>query len=295
MKNKPDALLCADLHLRSNNPLCRIDDYQYAQNNKLLFIADLAREYNIPIIDSGDTFHKAFSRKSLEITFINIFNQVSIYAICGNHDLVGHSYDNFNDSSIGVVFNALPYMQMKRESKVEEFKYSMSLKLKGKRIGVIHEYIHAPKIKNHKIEGYSTDQIFDKMFDYDLILTGDNHITFTKQRGNQLLVNPGSMMRMNADQINHKPCVFLWYAEDNRVEQVFLPIEDNVIDVSHIDIEKEKLDRTNAFIERMNNDYELSLSFQKNMKQHLKVNKTRSAVENIIWECIDGHSVSTSL
>lgn len=294
MKNKPDALLCADSHIRSDVPLCRIDDYLGNQINKLSFIAMTARKYKIPILHAGDLFHKSTTNRFWEVQIINSFRYLQLYIIPGNHDLIGHNLETFHYSSIGVINAAFEKMNDVLIS-VDGFKYSGKLNLCGKRIAIIHEYIHAPKNKNHKIEGYSTDQIFDKLSDYDLILTGDNHITFTKQRKNQLLVNPGSMMRMNADQVDHKPCVFLWYAEDNRVEQVFLPIDKNAVDVAHIDIEKEKSDRTNAFVERMNNDYELSLSFQNNMKQHLKVNKTRPAVENIIWECIDGHGVSTSL
>jgi DNA repair exonuclease SbcCD nuclease subunit len=287
--NKPNALLCADNHIRFDIPICRTDDYLEAQRRKLSYIAMLARKYNIPIFNAGDLFDKGNTSRFWEVQAINIFRGIQLYIIPGNHDLIGHSFENFHNSSIGVINAAFEKMNDVLVSH-PDFKYSGALEWKNKKIAIIHEYVQVPKNRNDKIQGYSTKEIFNKLADYDLILIGDNHITFTvknKETG-QLLVNPGSMMRMTADQINHKPCVFLWCAETNTVEQVFLPIEEDVIDVSHIDIQKAKEDRTNAFIERMNHEYELSLSFQGNMQEHLKVNKVRPAVENIIWSCVEG-------
>ncbi len=289
MENKPAAILTGDWHYRDDVPLCRIDDYLKVQDNKINFITSLAKKYNVPILHSGDLFNKAYSNKALEISLIEKLRDITIYFIPGNHDLVGHSFDNLNDSSIGVVAAALEQDQdcLLFAQPYKQFYYSGLVSCEGKKIIIIHEFVDNPAYCNSNIEGYSARKMLDICSEADLVLTGDNHQTFIYPSNGCLLVNPGSIMRMNVEQINHRPCIFLWYAEDNRVEQVFLPIEKNVIDTSHIDNEKEKDERTSAFIKRMNTKYELSLSFQKNMEEHLKINKVKPSVEKIIWRCID--------
>ena len=129
--------------------------------------------------------------------------------------------------------------------------------------------------------------ILRKYPDVDLFLMGDNHLTFTTTYGNQLLVNPGSMMRMTADQIDHKPCVFLWYAEDNTVQQVFLPIEQGVITREHIEKKEERDERIDAFISKLDTDWEAGMSFEENLEAHFNVNKTKPEIKSIIYKSIE--------
>lgn len=284
----PTAILTGDWHIRLDVPPCRKDDYLLAQSRKIDFIIELSLKHRIPIFNSGDIFHKAYSHKFLETMLINKIKRTKFLFIPGNHDLVGHAHENFESSSVGVLNSAIQgEVSGVLLYEISGFKYSGETNFKNRLIAILHEYVHAPKNKKEHIEGFGVEQLFDKLPLHDLILTGDNHTTFTKRKGNQLLVNPGSLMRMTADQIDHKPCVFLWYAENNSVEQVFLPIEEDVFELEYLEKEKEREEREDAFIKRMNSNYELSLSFKGNMEQHLKVNKIKPAVEKIIWECIE--------
>ena len=61
-------------------------------------------------------------------------------------------------------------------------------------------------------------------------------------------MNPGSIYRMEASQENHKPRVYLWYAETNTVEPVYIPIESGVISREHLETKEERDIRINAFI-----------------------------------------------
>ena len=53
-----DAILTGDWHLREDTPICRTDDFQTAQWEKVRIISDLQKKYNCPVIHSGDLFHQ---------------------------------------------------------------------------------------------------------------------------------------------------------------------------------------------------------------------------------------------
>ena len=58
-KSKADAILCADLHIRPDTPICRTDDFFDAMSKKIDFILSLSKEHNCPILMAGDLGHKA--------------------------------------------------------------------------------------------------------------------------------------------------------------------------------------------------------------------------------------------
>ena len=66
----------------------------------------------------------------------------------------------------------------------------------------------------------------------------------------RLLVNPGSITRQTADQAEHKPRVYLWFAETNSVTAEYLPIKTDVITKEHLEIKAERDMRMEAFISR---------------------------------------------
>ena len=92
---------------------------------------------------------------------------------------------------------------------------------------------------------------------------------------------------MSANQIDHKPSVYLWYAEDNSIERVYLPIADDVISREHIDVANERNERIESFVNRLKETEELGLSFESNMKEFFKTNKTRRKVMEKVWEAME--------
>ena len=277
---KPNLILTADWHLRDDQPICRTDDYFAAQNKKISFIMELQEKHNCDILIAGDLFHKAKSSKSLEIYCLKVLCNY-IFGIPGNHDLPNHSIEKINESSIGIL-RAGGLINL-YDCPLDHFR---GFYANDRKIGMIHSLVHRtdPIKADGKIISQAAKKLLKDNPEYDLIVSGDNHQTFVEEYQGRLLVNPGSLMRMSADQIVHKPCVFLYYSDNNSVEQVFIPIEKDVVDRSHIDNKQETESRFNSFITRMNEDFELSLSFEKNISAYLKTNKTRKTVEETIWE-----------
>jgi len=100
------------------------------------------------------------------------------------------------------------------------------------------------------------------------------------------LVNPGSLMRSSADQIDHKPRVYLWWAENNQVEPVYLPVEQDVIDRTHIESQEVKDRRMESYISRMSEDVEIGLSFEENLKSYFAIKRIRKPVQDKAWRAM---------
>jgi len=90
-------------------------------------------------------------------------------------------------------------------------------------------------------------------------------------------------MRTTADQADHKPRVYFWYAQENRAEPIFLPIEENVIDRSHIDMAEAKDERIEAYVSRLSEELEIGLDFQGNLETYFRSNRTRKGVQDKVW------------
>jgi DNA repair exonuclease SbcCD nuclease subunit len=127
-------------------------------------------------------------------------------------------------------------------------------------------------------------ELFDWFPDADLIVTGHNHKSFTAKKGKQLLVNPGSLTRQTADQIDHKPCVFLYDSKQHKLKKHYLEIKDNVISREHINIVKSKENRINAFIEKLKHGWDAGLSFEENIERGIKENKIPKRIQQIIYD-----------
>jgi DNA repair exonuclease SbcCD nuclease subunit len=300
MTNKPTAILTADIHLRSTFPRNRIDNYFEAQENKIKFLANLQSKYDIPIIDGGDLFHKWNSTPFLEAwAVLNLPND--IFTIPGNHELPSHNINYLEKSSLYVLkvakkitlLSSVPKTSILPDISIIGCPYGSydsflitEGTLRKRNVLVIHDMIVDSPLKYKDRSAVIGHDLFKKFPMFDLIVSGHNHKPFVIERYNRLIVNPGSMMRMSKDQIEHKPRVYLWYAEENKVEPVYYPIEENVFAIEQIKKENKKEEQINSYIKALNENYELSLSFRKNMETHLKNNPTRKPVQDLIWESI---------
>jgi DNA repair exonuclease SbcCD nuclease subunit len=129
-------------------------------------------------------------------------------------------------------------------------------------------------------------RLLNSLRGFDLVLTGDNHATFVIESNGRLLVNPGSVMRMESSQKGHRPVVFLYSAQHNAVEPVFLPIDPAAVIDDKLVARKSKESRRNLFVERLDGSAEIGLSFRHNINTHLTKHNTRPAVQSIVLECI---------
>jgi len=307
-KEAADAILTSDLHLTDSVPVSRTDDYQEAQERKIEFLQDLSDKNNgCPILCAGDVFDYWKASPALML-WVYYHIPTPFVTIPGQHDLPGHSLTEYYRSALGLLdavfswdnFRVLLHNLDETADKfcvygipfgmVDDFDPKEIKFPKGKRrILMLHQltWLDTYPIWGQG-QGFTSSGIFAKYGEYfDLILTGDNHKGFMQEAGNTLLVNPGSMMRSTADQIDYEPSCYLYYAETNTVEKVNFPIKKNVHNREHIDVKKQREERIAAYIERMSADWEIGLSFEKNLEAHFIENSVPKKVQEIIWAAME--------
>jgi len=304
------AILCADIHIRADVPKARTDDFHGSMWNKLGEILQLAHNNgDCPILVAGDLGEKAEWPDWLEARFIverMKYPNVEILVVPGQHDLPQHNIELLDRSALGVLDSAgmidvlidewSSFDRGKIQICVQPLPYGQEMvnwPIENKpsnvfNIAMIHQLIIEGNTADWK--GQSASPALDllkKFSEYDLILSGDNHKPFVVEYEGRLLVNPGSMMRSTADQISHRPRVYLWWAETNECSVHYLPIKRGVLSREHLEQAEDKTARMEAFVRSVKNREELKLSFEKNMEIHLADNPALKPVEQKIWASME--------
>lgn len=281
---KPTAILTADWHLRDTQPVCRTDNFWEAQWKKVQFILNLQNEHKCPIIHAGDFFHTwKTSPYLLSKTMEHMNSKYPFLTVYGNHDLPQHNLELAHKSGLHTLCMAgklitLPgghWGDIPAEVPVHQG------------VAVCHIFTYADKVSWPGCTAPSAKQILKKYPQYKLIVTGDNHTPFVVQYKDRLLVNPGSITRQTTDQQEHRPKVFLWYEETNDVVVMYLPIEKGVVTREHMAEKEARDERMEAFISKLKEEWDTTISFEQNMKEFLATNKLRKSVVALIHKAMD--------
>lgn len=297
-KSNPTAIITADIEIRDHTPLCRTDDYWKAFTGKMQWLKELQEKYKCPIFDGGDLFDKKYKQyPSHTLLTWAIENCPKMYTAPGNHDLPGKSIENYKNSAMSVLEKAgrikVPYPSFQiTENNIGVYGFPWGVKIEQPtffqefNVALVHAMIYDEFEPFPGCEGYSKKELLNLLPDFDLIVCGHHHQTFTGKKGSTILVNPGSLMRNDADQINHRPCVFLWYAEEGIVKKVYVPIEKGVVSRRHIDVKKDKEIRLDAFVEKLGEQTITGINFEKNLE--MVVGNADSKITDKVWSYFEG-------
>lgn len=282
---RASAILCADIHLREDTPICRTDNFEETQWGKLRFISELQEEHDCIVLHSGDLFHHWKPSPSLLSKTIDALPEM-FYTVYGNHDLPQHNIDLYEKCGVYTLqkagkLNVLLEVHWGNEPSEN------SLTLTNRKICVWHTMTYKNNLPYPGCTSSPAKRLLKKYPQFDLIVTGDNHETFIEEYDNRILVNPGSMMRQTAIQIEHKPCVFLWYAETNSIEKIYLPIKLDVISRDHIDSIEKRESRISSFVSKLNTNYKTELSFEDNLKKFENSNQIRNSVMELVYKSLE--------
>lgn len=305
-QNKPDLILCSDLHLREDTPTCYIGDFQKEQWAAMDFIKELQREYDCDVLCGGDFYHHwKPSPFLLSQTIEHLPEQ--FWTVYGQHDLPNHNLELVNKCGVFTLNKANKLRILPQGHWGKNDALNGCWTIQGRIVYVWHITTYKNDLPWPGCTASSAKQILKKYPQYSLILTGDNHQPFVEEYEERLLVNPGSMTRQDADQLNHRPRVYLWYAETNTVEAVYLPITpgNEVISREHLILRKEIENRIDAFVSAFRENWEkkwnkpnaqdiceggvfgFSQSFEENLKIFENTNQVRQSVMNIVYKSLE--------
>jgi len=281
-----DAILTADWHLRLDTPICRKDNFPETVWKKVDFISALQKKYQCPIFHAGDLFDKWNPSAEL-LSEASKHMPEAFFSVYGNHDTPQHNLELVHKCGLyNLMING-------RASVPQNGHWNQSLGdgrtgwiVRGRQLTMQHIMTYQGLEPWPGCTDPKAAKLLRKYSQFDLILTGDNHQAFVEEHKGRLLVNPGSIFRMDADQIDFKPRVYLWHAADNTVTPVYIPIVKESVSREHLDIVKERENRIDAFISKLNGDWKISMSFEDNLEQFKKVNKVKSKVMTIIYDAL---------
>lgn len=230
-----------------------------------------------------------------------------MYSVAGNHDLPHHNYRDIKKSAYwtlceaGKIINVEPDNVIHLESsgchirlhgfpwgfpaKPLENPHSMYLD-----IALVHDFIWT---KDTGYPGAPPDKRLKpfrrRLSGYDTVVMGDNHKSvfwnLDKRANSETLFNPGSFMRRNADQIEHKPCVGLIFS-DGSIDPVYLDTSEDKItkaDKSQI-ISESRIEQWIAEILAASED---SVSFRESLERCLKDGDENPRVRAYVLQALD--------
>ena len=285
-------LFGSDFHTRSDVPICRLDDFLKVQEDTINQIYDIAEENSAKVIIAGDLFNKAKpdDAQYLETLLIKKMKEVDTSAIPGQHDLLYHKIENIDKGSYGVLMNSV-LKNFKADVSIFGFFYGMDLKNLGNKnqykIAVLHKYCAKKEIPFFIRDGITAKDLCEK-YDYDLFIVGDNHHGFIyEHKTGQKVINCGCVTRQAADFIDYQPKVYLFDTDTKEIKTIDLLDNDpTVIDTSHLEEQKKRDDRITSFVEKLEGNVDIDLSFEQNLKVYIQKNKTSTKVEEKIWQAI---------
>lgn len=226
----------SDWHIKKDNPIARTDNYFDTLMRKLTWIREQIGD--MPMIVAGDIYDTGKPQSFLS-TYSEVKGKLSnTYTIPGNHDLSYKNVEYMPETAYGAMAS-ITGMHLEEDTLIDGYTivpYSFGepivhrTDIEGPSIAVTHQFVWDKKPPFDL--GVSADYLLTEFPEYDIILSGDNHKHFVITQGERMLINPGSLMRMDADQIDYQPQLII--LDNGKLEFIPIPIEP-VVSRAHID------------------------------------------------------------
>lgn len=295
-------LITGDWHIDNHRPANRTDDYFETQFQKVLQITAIAQKHDCDfILQPGDFFNSFRASDFLKQYYIeNLQDVPTILTVFGQHDLRFHSSDKENTplkvlEAAGIV-SILNYEDGAWESDDNVYFYGSSWgedipekeNKKGVHIFLMHKLILKGDEKFSNDDCIYIENLY-KLTDFDVIVCGDNHQSFSLCKKKRFIYNVGSLMRSRIDQAGHKPCVYLFDTNKMISKQIFLTVKpfEEVMDIDKAIITKERNERLESFIQKLTDKVEIDeLNFANNMAKFMEENPISEPVKSFIEEVL---------
>lgn len=279
-------LVSSDWHLRSDRPRCRVDDWHETQVRKLEWLVELINSYKVPMLVAGDLLDSGSNTQYLENIVISILKKAEypIIAIPGNHDLPYHSMKQLNKSTYWVLHQAGAIQDASTVEGITGVGYGEVIP-EGKGILMCHRLVFPSKPPEYLNNAISSKELLE-LYDYGIIISGDNHQAFYTKHDGKVLINGGGLFRQDADKKFINPKVYLY--DSGEVSEIDVPINIEDVQQEYLLDEKERDTRINAFVEKVKVAHDIGLSFKDNMESTMNTMDVDSEVKELIFRGMKG-------
>lgn len=277
----PRLIVTSDLHLSHEAPVARQErghEWYGVMENYLHQLYSLATDLNVPVVVAGDVFHRWNPGPEL-INFV-MKRMPKVWAIPGQHDLPHHNLQDIKKSAYwtlvqaGVInhMNGQEVVKASRGIYLSAFPWGCEIsrapKFDGTHIAICHHYIWQ---EGHSFPGappeYHAIEMRKLLRGYDAAFFGDNHKPFWSWDAmkNPVIVNCGSFLRRNSDEIDHKPAVWV-YQSDNTIYPHYLDTSMDKIIPTIKEVKGKEIDAA-EFIKMLKDMDVESLDFKETLRQ----------------------------
>lgn len=318
MRESPDLIVLADIHLSQRPPVARSAEPNWfaAMQRQLDELNRLAggepgiKGTNIPIVYAGDIFHKWDSPAEL-INFA-LRHLPHGFAVPGQHDLPHHRYEDMERSAFWTLVRAGKLTLLEPGKPTEIGIAGKTIRLTGfpwgfsptpvekphdllVDVAVVHRYCW----KGNTGARWETDDTYagsytDALRGYDLAVFGDNHTPFSCRLDTGCKAwNCGSFYRRTSAEKEHKPSVGLVRLTPDgiRIERKYLDVSaDRFLE----DMGLRTLERplgsgidTTEFLAELNDLSDAALDFADMVRKRMDALGVPSMVRTTILGCLE--------
>ena len=296
-------VVSADLHLREDLPRCRKDkDWLKTQEKVLNQITAFCIEKRCDLILVGDIFHR--STEFRMVVYIQKAAKklkkydLSIYYICGNHDMLYHQSVNIDKSAIGLLKNSNNCFYIKDyfeklyyENNDNCFHYSAANFDEEDKKDAEYVFKHVlcfPDMKSlpPNVDAFTAKDLLSEFPNAKWIFLGDYHRHFHYEKNGRHVINPGCLIRQVADMKDYQCGVYYIDTEKNIVEFELIMDNEQFVDDSYILREKEKEERIEAFANKIGEVESVSLDYIENVKSAILSSKLSDELNETINELL---------
>lgn len=231
----------SDLHLRRNTPKERLDNFFFTLKRKLSFVVTQANQHNAHFLCGGDVYDFPSVSYETTITFSTILQKLAgdFYTCYGQHDLRYHNLSSIPNTPLMMTLVALKAPQLYKSKLIIDDKIKITICNWSETIPnpdpnyfnilLIHKMVIKDETLWEGQENFITARNLLRITGYDVIVSGDNHLSFYEEYNGKLLINSGSLPRLTKAQKEHKPRLGLFTVTDHGVENfnwIPIPIKD---------------------------------------------------------------------
>jgi DNA repair exonuclease SbcCD nuclease subunit len=211
--------------------------------------------------------------------------------IAGNHDEYFHNFNYIHKTSFGILDAYINGNENNgRLNYIDDLGGWYNFNEKMVNADSEYIFIHRLVFENNKtippnVEAITANDLLLEYPNAKYIFTSDMHRKFVYEKNSRYVINPGSIYRGSADQIDYKPSVYFVDTDNDIIEQILLPDNELLVEDAYITERDEKESRISAFVEKLKKNEAVELDFLKNIENALQVNKKLSIeTRNMILE-----------
>jgi len=294
----------ADVHRTNSRPVCRKEEnIMDTQDAKLKTVVLKARELGVPLLCAGDLFDTWKCGYDVFNSTAAALKGVPFIGVYGQHELPNHDMSEFYrsplthliENSQDLFSSSGKYVRVTRVNWGEKIPTLRPIKYHKNTLHVLlmHRMVYLGNKPFPNAKGNVRKLIKKPKFaQFDIIITGDNHISFMYTTQKTLWANCGCLYRTDAKEIDYIPTAKIFYVDGNTghicVKDFFIPFKKEDVSEEHLEVTRLVKEWDSSFVKEMESMKDnRPISFEEKLRT-LGNRRLSKSERKKLWECVEG-------